>query len=157
MVIKIARSVVLQIKISRAVTWQPSLGCCHSKVIWWRSPLPLSLDPRADKIFWAHAGPKIRIAPQCLQGRRGQVWAWLHPGTDTEGTAGFTPFWLITLSIGTHPLFRTFCHCCPAPHLFACGIYAETNETNSGTKERTWTCSLGPHFLSSSYTPHFLI
>jgi len=93
MAIKSVRLVVSQIKIPRAVTQQPFLGCCCSEVIWWRSPLPFEFGPLGRQNFLsmcrtqggnctpASAGemrPRVRVAPAWhRQGEHSQIYPFI--------------------------------------------------------------------------------
>lgn len=121
MVIKSARSVLSQFNIPRAATQQPFLGCCHSEVIWWRTPLPWSLDPQGrQKLLstcgtWdgnftpASAGEKMprmrRATGRHRQG--GHSWRAEHP---QQWHPSSSPHAFSLL-----PSFPSVCKCPPLP------------------------------------------
>lgn len=159
-VIKSARSVVSLIKIPRAVTRQPFLDCCRSVIIWWRSPLTLSLDPQADKIFRAYAGPKMGIASQCQQGGK-RPKARVAPAQHRQGGhCWIYPF------LSEHPHWW---HPSSFPHAFSLlpsspavckhplclwDIHWDQWEAFRN-KRQNLDLQPRPTFLSSSYTKHF--
>lgn len=161
-VIKSARSVVSQIKIPRAVTQQPFLDCCLSEVIWWRSPLPLSLDPqgrqnllstcrtRGGNCTPASAGekwPKVQVAP--ARHRQGGH-SWIYPFL-----AGHPQQWHSSSFPHAFSLQRSSPSVCKHPPYLWHICWDQWEAYRN--KRKNLNLQPRPTILSSSYTKHFLI